>query len=91
MNFIVGLPKFEGNNYIIVVVDQLTNHSHLFSISHPFKTSTIVTTFIETIQNLYGIHKIIITDRDPISTGNFWKEIFSCLGTQLAHESSYHP
>jgi hypothetical protein len=23
--------------------------------------------------------------------GNFWIDLFSCLGTQLAHSSSYHP
>ena len=32
-----------------------------------------------------------MSDRDPIFTGNFWAELFSCLGTQLAHRSSYHP
>ena len=34
---------------------------------------------------------IIVSDRDPIFTGNFWTELFSCFGTQLAHISSYHP
>ena len=29
--------------------------------------------------------------QDPIFTGNFWTELFSCLGTQLAHSSSYYP
>ena len=35
--------------------------------------------------------KIIISDRDPIFNRKFWTELFSCLGTQLAHNSSYHP
>ena len=42
---------------------------------------------METIQKLHGNPKIIVSDRD----GNFWTELFSCLGTQLAHSSSYHP
>ena len=46
---------------------------------------------MEIIQKLHGNPKIIVSDRDPIFTGNFWMELFSCLGTQLAHCSSYHP
>ena len=34
---------------------------------------------------------LIVSDRDPIFTGNFGTELFSCLGTQLVHSSSYHP
>ena len=44
---------------------------------------------MEIIQKLHGNSKIIGSDRDPIFTGNFWMELFSCLGTQLAHSSSY--
>jgi hypothetical protein len=46
---------------------------------------------METVQMLHGIPNIIISDRDPIFTGNFLTELFSCLGTKLAHTSSYHP
>ena len=35
--------------------------------------------------------RLTVRNRGPIFTGNFWKKIFSCLGTQLAHSSSYHP
>jgi transposase InsO family protein len=63
----------------------------IFSLSHPFKESTVDTTFMEIVQKLHGVPKIIVSDRDPIFTRNFWTELFSCLGTQLAHNSSYHP
>ena len=46
---------------------------------------------METIQKLHGNPKIIVSDRDPIFIGNFCMKLFSCLGTQLAHSSSYHP
>ena len=46
---------------------------------------------METIQKLHGIPNIIVSDRDPIFTGNFWTKLFSCLGTQFSHYSSYHP
>jgi hypothetical protein len=75
----------------MVVVDRMTKYDHIFSLSYSFKTSTITKKFMETIQKIHGIPKIIVSDRDPIFIGKFWTELFSCLGTQLAHISSYHP
>ena len=91
MDFIPGLPKSEGKSVIMVVVDRLTKYANFCALSHPFKASTITTTFMDKIQKLHGSPRVIVSDRDPIFTGNFWKELFSCLGTQLAHSSSYHP
>ena len=75
----------------MVIVDRLTKYTHFCALSHPFKASTVATTFMEIVQNLNGSPKIIVSDRDPIFTGHFWTGLFSCLGTQLAHSSSYHP
>ena len=75
----------------MVVVDRLTMYAHFSALSHPFKVSKVATAFMETIQKLHGNLKIIVSDRDPIFIGNFWMELFSCLGTQLPHSSSYHP
>ncbi|KAH9291972.1 hypothetical protein KI387_042837 [Taxus chinensis] len=91
MDFITGLPCSEGKNVIFVIVDRLTKYAHFCALSHPFAASTVATIFLETVQRLHGTPKIIVSDRDPIFTSNFWTELFSCLGTQLAHSSSYHP
>ena len=91
MDFIIGLTNSEGRSVIMVVVDRLTKYAHFCALSHPCKVSTVATAFMETIQKLHGNPKIIVSDIDPIFTGNFWMVLFSCLGTQLAHSSSYHP
>jgi hypothetical protein len=91
MDFITGLPKSEGNIVIMVIVDRLTKYTHFSALSHPFKASTIATAFMETVQKLHDNPNIIVSDEDPIFTGHFWTKVFSCLGTQLAHSSSYHP
>jgi hypothetical protein len=91
MDFITGLPKSKVNTIIKVVVDRLNKYAIFFSLSHPFKASTIATTFMETIQKIHEVPKIIVSDRDPIFTGNFWNELLSFFGTQLVHKSSYHP
>jgi hypothetical protein len=91
MDFIIGLPKSEGKSVIMVIVDRLIKYTHFFALSHPFKASTIATTFMETVQKLHGSPKIIVSDIYPIFTRHFWTELFSSLGTQLSHSSSYHP
>jgi hypothetical protein len=72
MDFITGLPKSEGKSVILVIIDRLTKYTHFFALSHPFKDSIVSTTFMETVQKLHGIPKIIVSDRDPIFTGQFW-------------------
>jgi hypothetical protein len=91
MDFITSLPNSKGKSFIMVIVDRLTKYKHFCALSHPFKDSIFSTEFMETSQKLYGSPKIIVSDRDPIFTTHFWTKLFSCLGTQLAHSSSYHP
>ena len=72
IDFITGLPKYEGKSVIMEIVDRHTKYAHFFSLSHPFKASIVSTAFMETIQKLHGSPNIIVSDRDPIFTGHFW-------------------
>ena len=76
MDFITGLPKSKGKSVIMVIVDRLAKYTHFYALSHPFKSSTVSTAFTDTIQKLHGSPKIVVSDRDPIFTGNFWTELF---------------
>ena len=91
MDFIIGLTKPKGHNVIMVVVYCLTKYAHFIALSYPFKESIVAKNFLENIQKIHGTTKVIVIDRDPIFTSHFWKDLFSCLGTQLDHSSSYHP
>ena len=91
IDFITGLPKSKGKNVIMVVVDRLTKYAHFCALSHHFSSIILAVAFIKIVQKLHGIPKVIISDSDPIFTGKFWPKLFSCLGTQLDHSSSYHP
>ena len=81
MDFVTGLSKSKGKNVIMVVVDRITKYAHFCALSHPFNASTVVVTFMDTVQKLHGNSKIIVYDKDPIFTRNFWTKLFSCLGT----------
>jgi hypothetical protein len=72
MDFITGLPKSEGKSVFMVIFDILTKYTHFCALSHPLKASTFATAFMEIVQKLHGSPKIIVSDRDPIFTRNFW-------------------
>src|ERR1700690_657892 len=63
-------PKSEGKSVFMGVVDRLTKYAHFCALSHSFKTNTVSTAFMETIQKVHGNPKVIVSDRDPSFTGN---------------------
>ena len=92
LDFIYGLPKNQKqNDSIMVVVDKLSKKTHFILVKTNYKDANIVDIFMKEILCLHGIPKVIISDRDPKFTGNFWKSLFKGLDTKLNFSTSYHP
>lgn len=49
MDFIEGLPKSEGKEIILVVVDPLTKYSHFIALSHPLTAPQVAQAFMTNI------------------------------------------
>ncbi|MBW0486466.1 hypothetical protein O181_026181 [Austropuccinia psidii MF-1] len=47
--------------------------------------------FWNTMISTCGVPKIIISDRDPKFTSEFWTNLYDMLGTKLAFSTAYHP
>jgi hypothetical protein len=91
MDFIEGLPKSDGYNVILVVVDRLTKYAHFLAIKHPYTATSIAQLFLDNIVKLHGLPQSIVTDRDTIFVSQFWKTLFKLYKVNLKLSTAYHP
>ena len=91
MDFIEGLPKSEGYNMILVVVDRLTKYAHFMAIRHPYTAATVAQTFLDNVVKHHGFPTSIVSDRDTIFVSNFWKQLFTLYKVELKLSTAYHP
>jgi hypothetical protein len=69
MDFVEGLPKYNGKDVIFVVVDRFTKYAHFLALNHPFRVQDAVTLFIDNVVKLHGPPAVIVTDRQ-----NFYQQ-----------------
>jgi Integrase zinc binding domain len=79
MDFVTGLPKSQGKDVLMVIIDKLTKYCHLIALTHSFKAFDIAQIFLDHIYKLQGMPVKIITDRDLLFTSIFWKEMMGKL------------
>lgn len=68
MDFIEGLPKSNGKDSILVVIDRFTKYGHFLALSHPFTASTVAQLFLDHIFKHHRQPVSIVTNRDKIFT-----------------------
>jgi len=74
MDFITDLPKSEGNDAILIVIDRLTKMAHFLQCTKEIDARQFSELFMREIFRLHGLPKDIITDRGSIFTFHLWKE-----------------
>lgn len=77
LNFIKGLPKSQGYDIVLVVVDKFSKYSHFIPMKHPYTTLSLAMAFMHNIFKLHGLPLAIISDRDRVFTNNLWQEMFN--------------
>ena len=93
LDFIIVLPKNQKkkNDSIMVVVEKLSRAAQFIRVKITHKVANIADIFMKEIFWLHEILKVIISDKDPKFTGNFWKSLFKGLDTKLNFSTAYHP
>ncbi|GMI82095.1 hypothetical protein HRI_001879000 [Hibiscus trionum] len=91
LDFIVGLPKSNGKEAILVVVDRLTKYGHFFSLPRHFDSAAVAHILVHGVIKLHGIPRSIVSDRDRLFLSELWTELARLQGTELCFSSAYHP
>lgn len=76
MVFIMGLPKFEEREVILVVVDRLTKYTYFVGLSHPYQGPQVARAYANNMLKLQGLPDSTISNPDVVFLGSFWKELF---------------
>ena len=91
MDFIEGLPKVGSKSVILTVVDRFSKYAHFIALGHPYTATSVTRAFFDGIVRLHGFLSSIVSDRDPVFTGNVWCDLFRCAGIKLRLSTAFHP
>ncbi|GJT82284.1 putative reverse transcriptase domain-containing protein [Tanacetum coccineum] len=92
MDFVTKLPRTQsGNDTIWVIVDQLTKSVHFLPMRKTDPMDKLARLYLKEVVTRHGIPVLIICDRDPRFTSNFWRSFQKAMGTRLDMSTAYHP
>jgi len=89
---IIGpLPKSNGMDVIVVIVDLFTKMVWLKAITTNVLSEGIEKIYRDNIWKLHGIPRKILSDRGPQFASKFMEELIKALGTKRQLSMAYHP
>ena len=92
MDLITALPKSEGHDAILTIVDHGCTRAALFlPCSTTITGEGVARLYFENVYRWFGLPDKIISDRDPCFTSNFAKALTQKLGIQQNVSSAFHP
>ena len=90
-DFIVELPKLEGNTAVWVVVDLFSKEAHFVPLPGVPTAEETAGLYLKHIWKLHGIPEQMISDRGPQFTSHLMKGLFERLGVEGAYSTTCHP
>ena len=91
MDFMGPLPKSNGYDYLLVVIDRLTSQVHLILTDTRVTAKGIAWLFLKEVVRLNGIPDSIAHDRDSKFTLIFWRELLRIMDIKPLMSTAFHP
>jgi Integrase zinc binding domain/Chromo (CHRromatin Organisation MOdifier) domain len=91
LDLITGLPKLEGYNVVLVIVDKLTKFVQYIPTTSNLKQEGFTKLFIQHIVLRYGHPRQMIVDRDARWSQSFWASVTKHLDLDLLLSTSHYP
>lgn len=91
MDFIVELPKAEGYNAVLMIVDQLTKTAIAEPCTTKIDANQTAEILIKRVFCRYGMPKKIISDRGPQFAAKVMQAVMKSMGIHSALSTAYHP
>lgn len=74
-----------------MVVDRFSKYCNFVALAHPYTSETVAQVFFDEIVRLHGVPQTIVSNRDPVFTSAFWRELMRLSGTKLHMTTVFHP
>ncbi|MBW0574123.1 hypothetical protein O181_113838 [Austropuccinia psidii MF-1] len=93
LDWVTGLvPGGKENfNYCLIIVDRFRKSVRCLPFHKEDTEMDTALLFWNNIISTCRVPKIIISDKDPKFTSEFWTNLYDMLGTKLALSKAYHP
>ena len=91
MDFMGPLPRSLGNDYLLVIIDQLTSQVHLVPTTMRVTAKEVAWLFFKEVMRLHGVPESIVSDHNTKFTSMFWCELHRLMGTKLLMSTAFHP
>jgi hypothetical protein len=91
VDFIVELPRSNGYDIIMNVVDGVTKRAHFIAMHTTITAVGAARLFLREVWKHHGTPGIVILDRGPQFVADFTCELYHLIGMKLATSTAYHP
>jgi hypothetical protein len=90
-DFIVELPKSNGYDTILVVVDRLTKMAHFIPTTINVDAKQTARLLIDNVWKTHGTPRDVISDRGPQFASKVTRSLFQIMGIKSNLSTAYHP
>jgi hypothetical protein len=91
LDFVEASPRVGGKFVILTVVDRFSKYCHFIPLAHPYTAKSVAQAFFAEIVRLHGMPQSMVSDRDPVFTSAFWRELMRLMGTKLHMSRASNP